>query len=173
MARPVFLPHRKQCFELFFLLPVGALTGGRWYVGLPESRGNVFSPAGCKQKQISDTALQSGFQETTRNIRAVLIDDILAEYTLLHFPSSGTLDNVSSCPWWSRLWKHAAQPGLGAVGVQITLTALWWRYRRFPVKQPGMGLDSYLSYTLDSATISEDSCFKHIQTQLHSLHSLV
>lgn len=55
-------------------------------------------PAGCKQKQISDTALQKGFQETIRNIRAVLIDDILAEYKLLHFPSSGTLDHVSSRP---------------------------------------------------------------------------
>lgn len=24
------------------MLPVGALTGGRWYVGVPESRGNIF-----------------------------------------------------------------------------------------------------------------------------------
>lgn len=40
---------------------------------------NGFSPAGCKQRQISDTALRKGFQETIGNIRAVLREDILAE----------------------------------------------------------------------------------------------
>lgn len=40
---------------------------------------NVISPAGRRQKPISDAALQKGLRETIRNIRAVLIEDILAQ----------------------------------------------------------------------------------------------